>query len=81
MEVENLKAYLANINMTVKDFGEIIDCDPKYLSRLMNGKKYPSKRLSKDIRLATDGIIDLPTRPKLKVEESKKQEQQQYAMA
>jgi len=74
MEVENLKAYLANINMTVKDFCEILECDNKHLSRIMNGKQSPGKRLAKDIRLATNGIIDLKVSPRKK---EKKEQQQQ----
>ena len=64
MEVNNLKAYLANIGMSIQDFGVIIDCDGKYLSRIIHGKSYPSRRLAKDIRVATDGIVNLPTRPR-----------------
>lgn len=81
MKVENLKAYLANIGMTVKDFCTIIDCDPKYMARIINGKGYPSKRLAKDIRLATGGVIDLPTRPKNKQTKSEKQQQQPVSVS
>ncbi len=62
MEVRNLKAYLANIGMTLKDFCEIIDCDDKHMSKIMNGHKNAGHRLAKDVRLATDGLINLKTR-------------------
>jgi transcriptional regulator with XRE-family HTH domain len=80
MQVQNLKAYLANINMSIKDFCVIIDCDPKYIARIINGKSYPSKRLSKDIRIATGGIIDLPTRPKKIKEQQQKEKSPLFAI-
>lgn len=64
MEVENLRAYLANINMTLKDFSLIIECDYRYLCTVASGKKRIGKRLARDIRQATDGIINLPVSPK-----------------
>lgn len=76
MQVENLKAWLANIGMTLKDFCEIIDCDKKYLSKIMNGHRNAGHRLAKDIREATAGVIILKTRVRKKDQE-KDQEQQQ----
>lgn len=64
MEVKNLKAYLANINMTIKKFCEIIDCDDKYLSRIIHEKVTPGKRLARDVYHATNGVITLKTRKK-----------------
>ncbi len=58
----NLKAYLANIRMTIKDFAVHIGCNPVYLSRVLNEKLYPSARLSKDIYNETKGVVKIYTR-------------------
>ena len=55
----NLKAYLANINMSMKDFALSLGCNTRYLSQISSGKKIPSHRLAKDIEQATDGIIKI----------------------
>jgi len=75
MEVSNLKSYLANIDMTLKDFCEIIDADDKHMSKLMHGKANASHRLAKDVRQATGGLIELKVR--LRKKDIRKQEQQQ----
>lgn len=54
----NLKAFLANKNQTIRSFAELLGCNPHYLSRVMHLKVRPSKRLAKDIYLATGGIIN-----------------------
>jgi len=82
MKVENLKAYLANIGMKLKDFCEIIDCDIKHMSRVINGHKTAGRRLAKDVREATSGIINLKTNVtkrhiRAKEQENKKKEQEQ----
>jgi len=74
MEITNLKAYLAEIGMTIKEFCEVIECNDKYLSRLIHGKKRAGRRLAKDIYQATSGTIKLKTRPH---HQYKKKEQQQ----
>lgn len=60
MQVQNLKAYLANIGMTIHDFSVIVECNPRYLSRIINKHCLPGKRLAKDISLMTDGLIEFP---------------------
>lgn len=75
MKVTNLKAWLANIDMTLKDFCEIIDCDDKHMSKIMHGHKNASHRLAKDVREATSGLIQLNTR--LRKRDQRRQEQQQ----
>lgn len=75
MQVTNLKAYLANIGLSLKDFCEIIDCDDKHMSKIMHGHKNASHRLAKDVREATDGLIQLQTR--LRKRDIKRQQQQQ----
>lgn len=72
MKVSNLKAYLANIGMTIKDFCVIIDCDHKYLSKIMTGKAKASHRLAKDIKEATDGLIVLEAAPKKRHKDKEK---------
>lgn len=62
MEVQNLKAYLANVGMTIREFSEKVDCSPRYLARLSSGELIPSKRLARDINQATNGIVKLKTK-------------------
>lgn len=54
-----LKVYLATIDMTLKDFSELVGCDRRYLSRIMNGHVKPGKRLAKDVFQLTDGQVHL----------------------
>ncbi len=77
MEVSNLKSYLANIDMTLKDFCEIIDCDDKHMSKLMHGRANASHRLAKDVREATDGLIHLKVRDRKKDQRKREQQQKQ----
>ncbi len=77
MEVVNLKSYLANIDMTVKDFCEIIECDNKYMSKLMHGRATPSRRLAKDVKQATGGLISLKVRERKRDQQKREQEKQQ----
>jgi hypothetical protein len=58
-ENRKLKAFLADIDMTAKDFSKLIGCDNRYLSRVMNGHAKPGKRLSKDVEDLTDGKVRL----------------------
>jgi DNA-binding XRE family transcriptional regulator len=60
----NLKAYLANVGMTMTDFCQKIDCDRAYLSTISTGKVLPGRRLARDIYNATNGVINLPTKTK-----------------
>lgn len=62
MQVCNLKAYLANIDMKLKDFCSIIEKDPKYISRVVNGKARAGHALARLIKEATSGVVELPTR-------------------
>ena len=77
MEVKNLKSYLANINMTLKDFCILIECDTKHMSNIMHGKKHPSRRLAKDVRQITDGVVTLSTKPRKPYERRKNNQSQQ----
>lgn len=66
MQITNLKGYLGNKNMTLKKFSQTIDCNPDYLSMIITGRRFASRRLAKDVKAATEGLIDLPTRPRKK---------------
>lgn len=66
MEVSNLKSYLANIGVTLKDFCEIVECDDKYMSKLMHGKANAGHRLARDVNKATDGLVQLKVRDRKK---------------
>lgn len=62
-----LKTYLADIEMTAKDFSSLLGCNAQYISMIMNGHKKPGKRLAKDIEDLTDGkvmLLDKPEKPK-----------------
>lgn len=76
MKVTNLRAYLANIGMTLKDFSEIIECNSRYLSNVLSGNRPIGPKLSKKIFDATDGLIDLPTKPKKKRKKTTKENNQ-----
>ncbi len=77
MEINNLKAYLANIGMSTRDFCEIIEVNEKYMSSIIHGKRIPGPRLAKDILQATDGLIQLKTRLRKKDQKSNETQNQQ----
>jgi len=54
-----LKCYLADIGMTMKDFSQLVQCNHRYMSRIMNGHAKPGKRLARDIEELTDGQVKL----------------------
>lgn len=64
MEVCNLRAYLANVGMSMKEFSDRINYNPSYLRMIAAGKVSPSFRLARDIRNATGGVVDLETQTK-----------------
>ncbi len=64
MEVQNLKSYLANVGMTMKQFGDLINYNPDYIRHVSSGKILPSFRMARDIRNATGGIVDLEAQTK-----------------
>jgi transcriptional regulator with XRE-family HTH domain len=63
MEVTNLRAYLANIGMSMKQFADMLECDRTYMSLIANGRRLAGRRLAKDIEEATGGVIKLKTNP------------------
>lgn len=52
-----LKSYLEENNMTLKDFAQIIDVSPAYISSISKGKYYPGARLERDIERLTGGQV------------------------
>ena len=62
MQITNLRSYLVQIGMPVREFAKKIACNRCYLSRLITGDAYASPRLAKDIFEATGGVIRMPTR-------------------
>lgn len=52
-----LKVYLAEIDMKAKEFGEIIEYSPGYVSMLVNERATPSKRVAKLIEKVTEGQV------------------------
>lgn len=58
----NLKVYLASIDMTVKDFAELIETAPNYVSRIARGHILPSKKLARRIEKFTDGVVKVKTK-------------------
>lgn len=58
----NLRIYLATINMTQKDFSSLLDVDQRYMSRIINNRVLPGKKLARNIEKLTHGQIkfDLP---------------------
>ena len=67
-DIKTLKVYLAEINMTLKDFSSLIDCSYRYMSRVMNGHAVPGHRLAKEISQITDGKVKFLPKSKEKVQ-------------
>lgn len=51
-----LKTYLADIDMTVKDFASLIGYDANYISSIIGGRN-PGKKLAQQIESITDGMV------------------------
>jgi len=64
MNNNDLKEYLNKTNMSIPDLALSLDCNPKYLDRVMRGRVLPGRRLAKDIYGATYGAISLDTKPR-----------------
>ncbi len=61
MQVTNLRGYLATIGMEVREFAQLIECTPTYTSGIVSGRLIPGKRLARDIKELTNGVIDFTT--------------------
>lgn len=66
MQVTNLKAYLGEIGMTIKDFCEIIEYNHMYVSGVLNGRRLATHRLAREISRATGGVVKLNAAPRKK---------------
>lgn len=83
MQVKNLKGYLATVGMTLKDFCEMLDCDDKHMSKVMNGHVTAGHRLAKDVKHATGGVIELQVRLRkrdLRMQEKQKRYPHSYSV-
>lgn len=60
----NLKTYIASMNMTLREFCEILDCcSYVYLSQIATGTSKGSKKIRKEIEDLTGGQVKLPEFP------------------
>lgn len=66
----NIKIYLATFNMTMKELSQKLGCNHSYLSRISKGEILPGRRLAKDIKEVTGGLVMLQTKS-LKSKEEK----------
>lgn len=64
MQVTNLRAYLVNINMTMKQFARLIGYSPQYICAVLRGDQKPSECMVRAVKKETHGIIDLPYEPR-----------------
>lgn len=62
MEIRNLKAYVANMNMTLREFSKKLGYSYTYVSRVANGIYVPGPGLVKDMLAITEGVIKLEAR-------------------
>lgn len=56
-EYVKLRNYLKFNKIKTTEFAKAVDVKRPYLSRLLHGHKKPSKRLARDIEIATNGEI------------------------
>lgn len=59
-----LKQYLKRAHISLKEFAEIVDCHPVYLSSLSKDQRHCSARLAKDVFAATKGEVRLRCKEK-----------------
>lgn len=52
-----LRVYLAEKNMSVKKFAELLDINHCYASRISQGRVIPSKKLARHIERFTEGLV------------------------
>lgn len=64
MNINNLKAYVANNNMTLKQFAQSIGFSPQYLSNICRGTSTPGRWLVYAVKNATNGVVDLQEKVK-----------------
>ncbi len=64
MEVSNLRSYLAETGMSIKQLSEMISYNPEYIRQIARGHASPSHRLARDILKVTNGVVKLQTKAK-----------------
>lgn len=52
-----LKQYLLENNMTLKELAEEIGYDPEYISCVGRGSRFPGKKLKKTLFVFTNGLV------------------------
>ncbi len=57
MIFRNLRSYLINANISIKDFSNMINMHPKYISPIASGKKKPGPKLARMIEKFTGGQV------------------------
>ncbi len=65
----NLKVYLAEKQLSVKNFAKIVGVHPNYISRIIPGKVTPSARLARDIEQETGGKVKITSFEKSPINE------------
>lgn len=68
-----LRVYLAEKEMTAKEFSEKAGIHRNYLGLIINGKIKPGKRLARDLEILTEGKVRfLEQKPELVTDVQKK---------
>lgn len=62
MQVSNLRSYLAETGMSIKQLSEMIEYNPEYIRQIARGHALPSHRLARDILKVTNGVVKLKTK-------------------
>lgn len=76
MKPNRLKAYLAMVGMTLKDFCYIIEYEKAYVTSVVTGRLRPSYRLIRKIKLYTGGEVDLEHLLKKKEPDIKREDEE-----
>ncbi len=66
MEVTHLRAYLAEKQLTMKQFCKLIDRNEVYIAAVIRGSRQCGYKTARDIEAATDGIIKIEHNPRRK---------------
>jgi len=71
----DLKVYLATIDMSIKEFSELIDFNRSYVSLVLNGHRQPSRKFSQVVKELTDGQVTVEDFKKKKERQDSKKNQ------
>jgi ribosome-binding protein aMBF1 (putative translation factor) len=64
MQVSNLRSYLAETGISIKQLSEMINYNAEYLRQIARGSVSPSHRLARDIFNVTGGVVKLQAKTK-----------------